>query len=56
MEQFYKCDFCEHLQECREKSLLIGLTVGMDTTRYFIPNEFLSGCPRKDDKDDRENV
>lgn len=56
MEQFTRCDFCEHLQECREKSLLIDFTLGMDTTRHFIPNELLSGCPRKDDENDRESI
>lgn len=56
MEQFNRCDFCKHLQECREKSLLIEITLKGDSTRHFMPNELLSGCPGKDDENDRENV
>lgn len=56
MEQFNRCDFCKHLQECREKSLLIEITLKGDSTRHFIPNELLSRCPGKDDENDRENV
>lgn len=56
MEQFNRCDSCKCLQECREKSLLIEITLKGDGTRHFISNELLSGRPGKDDENDRENV
>ncbi len=55
IEKFTECDVCEHLQECKENHLVWDITVRFDTTRHFIPDMF-EGCPRKDDKNDRENV
>lgn len=55
MEEFTVCDFCEHLQKCKEKHLVCDITIRRDTIKHYTLGAWCK-CPREDDENDRENV